>query len=60
MKKSFIFLILLILLLASNSSCTNFTNYYNNLTQMEKNMIKFYSITYPNTFFVINMIIQNN
>jgi hypothetical protein len=57
MKKYIIALIFLLLLQVSDCSYSNFTNYYNNLTQLEKNMIKFYASSYPNSFIVINMFI---
>lgn len=57
MKKYVIALILLLLLQGSRYTYANFTNYYNNLTQLEKNMIKFYASSYPNSFIVINMFI---
>lgn len=57
MKKYIIALIFLLLLQGSRYSYANFTNYYNNLTQIEKNMIKFYSATYPNSFIIINMLL---
>jgi hypothetical protein len=57
MKKYIIALIFLLLLQVSDCSYANFTNYYNNLTQLEKNMIKFYASSYPNSFIVINMFI---
>ncbi len=57
MKKCIIALILLLLLQGSQYTYANFTNYYNNLTQLEKNMIKFYASSYPNSFVVVNMFI---
>jgi hypothetical protein len=57
MKKYIIALILLLLLQGSQYTYSNFTNYYNNLTQLEKNMIKFYASSYTNSFVVVNMFI---
>jgi len=57
MKKIVIILIILLLLQSSRYTYANFIDYYNNLTQLEKNMIKFYGATYPNSFLIINMFI---
>lgn len=59
MKKCIIALILLLLLQGTQYTYGNFTNYYNNLTHLEKNMIKFYASSYPNSFIVVNMFIQD-
>ena len=57
MKKCIIALILLLILPGTQYTYGNFTNYYNNLTHLEKNMIKFYASSYPNSFVVVNMFI---
>lgn len=57
MKKIVIILIALLILQGSRYTYANFIDYYNNLTQLEKNMIKFYGATYPNSFLIINMFI---
>lgn len=57
MKKYIFPLILLLLLQGSHYSYANFINYYNNLTHLEKKMIKFYGLSYPNSFVIINMFI---
>lgn len=57
MKNCIIALIFLLLLQDSQYTYANFINYYNNLTHLEKNMIKYYTYSYPNSFVVVNMFI---
>jgi len=57
MKNCIITLILLLLLKNYQYTYANFINYYNNLTHLEKNMIKYYTYSYPNSFVVVNMFI---
>ena len=57
MKNCIIAFVFLLLLQGSHCSYGNFTNYFNNLTRLEKNMIKYYTYSYPNSFVVVNMFI---
>ncbi len=57
MKKYITILFLLLLLQSSHYTYANFTNYYNNLSQVERNMIKYYTYSYPNSFVIVNMFI---
>ena len=57
MNKSII-LILLLLGFSHSYNFTNyFTNYFTNLTALEKEIIKKYTLHYPNSFVVVNMLI---
>lgn len=58
MKKSII-LIILLLGLSHNYTLNNYTlnNYFNNLTCLEKEIIKIYALHYPNAFVIVNMLI---
>lgn len=53
MKKS---IILIILLLGLFHNYT-LNNYFNNLTGLEKEIIKIYALHYPNSFVIVNMLI---
>lgn len=57
MKKSIIIILLLLGLSHTYKQNNYFINYFNNLTTIEKEQIKNYTLYYPNTFVVINMLI---
>ncbi len=57
MKKSIILLLLLLGFSHTYNLNNYFTNYFTNLTQLEKEIIKNYALHYPNAFVVINMLI---
>ena len=40
-----------------SQSKTNFTNYFKNMSKLEKDMIRMYGLQYPNAFIIINMFI---
>ena len=56
MKKSIILIILLLGLLGLSRNYT-LNNYFNNLTCLEKEIIKIYALHYPNAFVIVNMLI---
>jgi len=57
MKKSIILLLLLLGFSHTYNLNNYFTNYFNNLTEVEKEIIKNCALHYPNAFVVINMLI---
>ena len=57
MKKSILLLLLLLGMCHAYNVKNYFSNYFNNLTVLEKEIIKNYALHYPNAFVVINMLI---
>ena len=57
MKKSIILLLLLLGFSHTYNLNNYFSNYFTNLTPLEKEIIKKYALHYPNAFIVINMLI---